>query len=266
MTPIARRSLAQKIAVGEEEAKISSVAARPDGGVHRLDLDLDQIALRLESRIGQRRDEAEAPVLALRDRQRTVHERDPPVAQLEEMLAGKPAAEHVVDDDGRDVAGRAAMVEEHERDAAVGQPFEIALVLARGIDDDPAHALARERIERAPLVGQQPVGVADHDRLAVRRGQVLGAAGDLGEERVPDVRHDQPDERRLPGPQRRGRAVRHPAERRDRVAHADAGRLGDPLGPVDDVRDRPHGHARALRDVADRDRGRVCHAPRVVDY
>ena len=184
------------------------------GGVHRLDLDLDQIALRIEAGIGQRRDEAEAPVLALRDRQRAVHERDPAVAQLEEMLAGEPAAEDVVDDDGGDVAGRAAMVEKHERDAAVGQPFEIALVLARGVDDDPAHALPRQRVERAPLVGQQPVGVADHDRLAVRRGQVLGAAGDLGEERVPDVRHDQADERRLPGPQRRGGAVRHPAERR----------------------------------------------------
>ena len=182
---------------GGEELFGGSQARR---GVHRLDLEFDQIALRLESRVGQRRHEADAPVLALRDGQRPVHECDPPVAQLEEMLTGQPAAEHVVDDDGRDVTGRAAMVEEHERDTAVGQPFEIALVLARGIDDDPADALARQRVERAPLVGQQPVGVADHDRLAVRRGQVLGPAGDLGEERVPDVRHDQADERRLPGP------------------------------------------------------------------
>jgi hypothetical protein len=48
------------------------------------------------------------------------------MAQLEEVLAGEPAAEDVVDDDRGDMAGRAAMVEQHERDAAIRQPFEIA--------------------------------------------------------------------------------------------------------------------------------------------
>ena len=236
------------------------------GGVHRLHLDLDQIALRLEPGIGERRDEAEAAVLALRDRQWAVHERDPPMTQLEEVLAGKAAPEDVVDDDRRDVAGRTTMVEQDERDSAVGQPLEVALVLARGVDDDSPHALSRQRIESTALVGQVPVRVADHDRLAVRRGQVLGAACDLGEERVPDVRDDQPDERRLSGAQCGRGAVRHPAERGDRLPHADAGRLGDAIGPVDDVRNRPHGHARALCNVADRDRRRVAHARRLVDY
>ena len=69
MTPIARRSLAQKSAVGEEEAKISSVASRPEAASIALDLDLDQVALRSSLGIGQCPDEAEAPVLALRDRQ-----------------------------------------------------------------------------------------------------------------------------------------------------------------------------------------------------
>ena len=138
------------------------------------------------------------------------------MAQLEEVLAGEPAAEDVVDDDRGDVAGRAAMVEQHERDAAVRQPFEIALVLARRVDDDPAHALTRERIERALLVGQQPVGVADHDRLAVRRGQVLGAARDLGEERVPDVRARSA---------RRASPARPAASRRSRSAPSRASRI-----------------------------------------
>ena len=70
------------------------------------------------------------------------------------MLARQPAAEDVVDDDGGDVAGRAAMVEEHERDAAVGQPLEIALILACGIDDDAADALTRQGVERALLIGR----------------------------------------------------------------------------------------------------------------
>ena len=188
MTPIASRSFAQKSAVGEDEAKSSSVAARPDAA------SIASTSTSIRSRSGSRPASVSA---ATRPRRRSshcgidsraVHERDPAMTQLEEVLAGKPAAEDVVDDDRRDVAGRATMVEQDERDAAVGQPLEVALVLARGVDDDPAHALPRQRIERAPLVGQQPVGVADHDRLAVRRGQVLGAAGDLGEERVPDVR------------------------------------------------------------------------------
>src|SRR4029453_16291545 len=95
--------------------------------VHRLDLDLDQVALRIETGIGQCGDEAEAAVLALRDRQWPVHERDPAGAQLKEGPAAQPAAGDVVDDDGRDVTGRASVVEKDERDAAVGEPFEIAL-------------------------------------------------------------------------------------------------------------------------------------------
>ena len=74
------------------------------------------------------------------------------MAEPEEVLAGEPPAEDVVDDDRRDEAGRAAMVEQHEGDPALGQPLEVALVLAGRVDDHAADALPCERFERAALV------------------------------------------------------------------------------------------------------------------
>ena len=156
MRPIARRSLAQKTAVGDSEVKSSSVAARPDAA------SIASTSISIKSRCGSSPASVSA---ATRPTRRSSHcgiDSDPltsairAVAQPQKMLAREPAAEDVVDDGGRDVARRAAMVEEHERDAAVGQPLEIALVLTGRIDDDPADTLTRERVERAQKPEKPP--------------------------------------------------------------------------------------------------------------
>ncbi len=217
MTPIASRSFAQKTAVGDEAAKSSVDRGKTRRRVHRLDLDLDEIALGVESGIASapRRGRAAGPRTAGSSSARSTSaiRRWP---KLEQVLrqAGRRGRRRP----RRTTRGPAERRWSSSTSAMprVGQPFEIALVLAGRVDDHAANALPGEGVERSPFVGEQPVRVADHDRLAVGRRQILDAAGDLREERVPDVGDDQADERRLPGPERRGRAVGHPPELLDR--------------------------------------------------
>jgi hypothetical protein len=95
------------------------------------------------------------------------------------------------------------------------------------------------------------VGVAEEHRQAGAVGDVLDAAGDVGEERVGDVEHDQADRAAAPGAQVAGGLVAHEAEDGDRGQHPLAGRRADRIGPVEDVADRPDRDPGVLGDVAD---------------
>ena len=158
-------------------------------GVHRLHLDLDQIALRVEPGIAQRCEEAEPAVLALRDRDRTVDERNASMTELQEVLAGQPAAEDVVDDDGRDVAGGATVIEQHERDPAVGQPLDVTA--GPVISNFPIWMAETQRIPALALPDESPEDVLDLAR-AFPRTHLLVIVGRASDHWPGDLETHQP--------------------------------------------------------------------------
>ncbi len=66
-------------------------------------------------------------------------------------------------------------------------------VIAERGDEHAVHALLLEQVEVGALAVGVLVAVAEQDGHAVLRGAILRAAGDIGEERVPHVEHDEPD-------------------------------------------------------------------------
>ena len=106
-------------------------------------------------------------------------------------------------------------------------------------------------IERAALA-YRVVGEVDQcqDR-SLAPDDVVGAAGDVGEEGVADVQHQHADGAAAADAQRSGRPVAHEAEFVDRLQDAKAGLLAHDLRAVEDVAHRARGDAGAISDLFD---------------
>ncbi len=87
----------------------------------------------------------------------------------------------------------------------------------------------------------------------VARAARLGAAGDVHEERVAHVEHEQGHDPALAGPQLAGGLAADVAELLDHRLHTVPGRLGDQIGPVDHIGHRAHGDAGLAGHVLDSD-------------
>ena len=156
-------------------------------------------------------------------------EGDPPVAALEQVVGGQPAAEDVVDGDRALVgAGRAAVDAARPARRARAAPRGAGESSAVGVMSTPWTPLLGEHVEVRGLLGRPVVGVAQDDGQALGVRHLLDAAGDVGEERVGDVEDDQADRaaasrRAGGGPTRCGRS------RASAIAVEDplAGRLAD---------------------------------------
>jgi hypothetical protein len=173
------------------------------------------------------------------------------VSALEQVLGGEPAAGDVVDRDRALVGARRLPVDEDHRHAALAQRRERGGEDGGRRDQHALHTLLGEHVEVRRLLGLPVVGVAEDHGEAGRVGRLLDAAGDVGEERVGDVEHDQADGPAHPGAQLAGRLVAHEAEGHDRVEHPAAGLLADGLGAVEHVADRAHRDPGVAGDVAD---------------
>src|SRR5688572_17987845 len=92
-----------------------------------------------------------------------------------------------------------------------------------------------------------PVGtlatVADHHQDPVFLGGGLGAADQVGEERVGHVHHHDRDLPAAALAKLAGGVVAYIAQLRDRLADPDPGGLGDPMWMVEHVADRPDRYA-----------------------
>ena len=138
------------------------------------------------------------------------------MAPLEQVVGGQPAAEDVVHRDRALVrAGRPA-VDQHHRHAAVAQRRRArGRAPAVGVIEHALDAAARSSTSRcaASLAGRS----SELQRMTARPsafGDLLDAAGDVGEERVGDVEHDQADGAAAAGAQLAGRLVADEAQRR----------------------------------------------------
>ena len=62
----------------------------------------------------------------------------------------------------------------------------------RADQDDPVGAVLEQRLDHRPLAPRAAAAGADHDLVADRRGELLDAGRDLGEERVVEVVEQHP--------------------------------------------------------------------------
>ena len=90
------------------------------------------------------------PVADLADRQRAADERDPLVPEVEEVLDGEPAAEHVVDGDRAVRVAVARPVDDDHRGAAPGDLVEARVVGVDRGDQDALDPLLLEPVRGRP--------------------------------------------------------------------------------------------------------------------
>ena len=112
------------------------------------------------------------------------------------------------------------MVYEDHRHAALTQAREAGEVPGDRGHEHSVDALFAEQVEVGVFAVGAFVAVAEQHAHARFGGAVLGTAGDLGEERVAGVEHDQRDAAAASGAQLPGGVVAHEAEVVDRLQHA----------------------------------------------
>ena len=151
------------------------------------------------------------PVGDLADGERSTDEGDAAPTETEQVRGGGAAARDVVDRDRAEGAIRVA-VDEHHGGAVGAQALEPFADVAEGRDEHAAHALLLEEVEVGGLALGLLVAVAEQHRDAVLGRLVFRAAGDVGEERVAGVEHDEADRTRPTGAQLAGGVVAHVAE------------------------------------------------------
>ena len=216
MIPIANRSLAQATAVGRRRVGMSTSArpaSTPPSNVSEVVATSCRSASRRPAPLHRRAGAGEPVGHLARRLGDASDEGDPTVARLEQVGHRQAPAAHVVDRHRAGAARRAGVVEQHQRHPAVTATHRGA-VLARRHVEDAEHLLLREHAEVALLLLRFRSLLHRITSTPAALVGVLDAAGDVGEERVGDVEHDQPDRAALPAAQLAGRLVAHEAEAR----------------------------------------------------
>ena len=85
-------------------------------------------------------------------------------------------------------------VDEHRGDAPFQQRVEAGAPFALRCGDHAVNALRNEGVQVPVLLRDALVGVSQQGDEALRQGRLLGGMRQIGEERVPDVRDEQPDD------------------------------------------------------------------------
>ena len=187
------------------------------------------------------------------------------MSAIGQMLGREPAAEHVVDRHRAAVGLAGAAVDQDHGDAALDEPLQLLLVagVRRG-DEQPPDPLLLQQIQVVPLAGRVLAAVADDEHSAGLLDDLLGAAHDVGEERVGHIQHHDGHRPAATGAQVTRGVVADVAELFDGVEHALAGLRGHRLRTVEHIADRAHGHASALCDLLDSGLGhrRITPTPR----
>ena len=189
-------------------------------------------------------------------------EADALVPELDQVLRRDAAGRALVDADRRDVEVLRAAVHEHEPRAPL-EELRVVRVLPPdvrdlgGDEDHPLDAALEQHAHVVALAAGGAVRVAEDGCEAASRGVHLHRLGERGEDRVRELRHEEPDRARLPRsvPAGRtgGRASRPPR------ARCVSGRTADePLATRDAVaRLTPARSATSLRLAIGLDGGRA---------
>jgi hypothetical protein len=149
-------------------------------------------------------------------------DRDPPMAQVEQVADRRPAGVHAVGQDGVRRQPRNVAVEQHHRRAVpccVGQVAGLDRACRR--HDDAIDLLLQQQADRFALQGHVLVAVGQDGTEAVAPRDVADSPHGAGEERVGDVGADDAD--------RVGAAGDHAARQAVRPVAQLLGGLPDPL-------------------------------------
>ena len=141
---------------------------------------------------------------------------------------------------------------QHHRRAAVQQQRRQRRSHRNSPDDDAIDATFDQGARDLLLDRRRAFRVRRQHRIAVGVRRALHADGELGVERIREVRHDEADRRAGTRLQRARDCVGVIAGFRDHPFHALARRLGNERGAADDVRYRRLRHAGAPGDIKQR--------------
>ncbi len=205
--------------------------------------DPEQLRHRLREALDLADDRHEAPLAE--------READALVPEVDQVLHGQARGEPVVRRDERRLDVLAVAVDEHDRQAPVGQPGVTihaggGVGVQAGDEDDAADVALQQQLCELVLGGAARALRAEHGRVAVLGQRLLDGLGERREDRVVQLGGDQPDEpvAALAKPLRA--LVPHEVERRqDELA-----RTGRHAGlAVQHAADRGLAHARLGCDV-----------------
>jgi hypothetical protein len=230
---------------------------RPAGGLEVADV--DQVGVGAEAQLGGRGRPRLEPLTPGGHALRARDVPDALVAEVDQVLHGGADAGDAVGRHARHVDAGDRAVDEHRRHLAGEQRVDAGRVGALRGDDDAVDAARDEGVEVAVLLLAVLVGVAEQGDVAELEQRLLDGVGEVGEERVADVRHEQADRVGAGRAQRAGLGVRPEVELADgpfdlgprlggggRIARQHArGRRGRDAGALRHVPDR-HGVHRAL--------------------
>jgi hypothetical protein len=229
---------------------LEDLLARPPAGLDGQGGGFEDLEVRgLLPAIGQRLDGTQVPVLDLAECKRPAGEGDAPVATLKQVARGEEPPEHVIDGHRAEVGQLGPAVHEDDGGASLHEDVEPRVVGADRGDEHALHALLLEDVEVAGLPLHGLTAVAQHDDGAVFGRRCLDAVGDVGEEGVGDVEHDQSDGAAAAGPELACRLVAHEPQIVDGVQNPATGVGSHEVGPVEDVAHGPDGHAGMAGDV-----------------
>ena len=173
-------------------------------------------------------------------------QRDPAVAEPEQILGRRPRAAAMVDHHGVDL-GRMVAVEQHDRNAQLPDLLaQLGVVLVAHRHDDGVDAALHEQAEQLDLALLALLGHRQEQRVAVAAQHVLGGADDAAVAGNRDVARRAGDRAGDAEPHALGDAVRLVAELLDRAQHATAHVLAHRLVAVEHAR---HGADRDLRGL-----------------
>ena len=180
-----------------------------------------------------------------RDGRRVAHVGDAPVPVGDEVGHGVEGRAMVVDlDQVRGEAGRRP-VDEHDGHPGA-EPGMITGGRAEQQSRDPPRHQATDDIALPARIAPR---ARDEHRPAVPRHLQLNRVDDVGEERISDGLHDEPDRRVRPGPQRPGHRIGLEPQLEHRLPDSLPGGRRDPWIVVQDPRSGAQAHPGCLRDI-----------------
>jgi hypothetical protein len=130
---------------------------------------------------------------------------DPTVSELEQVIDSDPRGLVRVERNGGGIAD--APVHQHERDTGLVQCFDQAAILVEAGDQQPIYSVRGGKAAILALRRPARVPVRDDEGITERARGQLGAADSRGENRIIELRHDDPECKHPRGPQTAGQRV-----------------------------------------------------------
>src|SRR4249920_2939021 len=172
-------------------------------------------------------------------------------SSFEKMGGSEIASQFLVDHDAaRERISRCCDDENDGAPVAKDGVCHVKRLFERSQQDSRDSGLVEE-LEIVVLLGASAVAVGEKELELSMTCRRLSTAGNVDEERVPDVDKNQADSIRPPCGERPGCAIADEAQLGDRRLNLEASLFGDEVGIVEHIGYRSNRHASATSDVLD---------------